>query len=197
MEASVQFIPPRTCVLHLGHMLLLENEKIFLARLFAIKKYNLLYCCVLTPYFDKKPNCWEERLCCSCYYWIWLFRCISFWQIKAFKVIKVITIVGSWLNFSAAFFQTTLSGKTQTIVHLQHRFSLGGKGEGLGAVFAFRTTAGAQFSDLLYIPWNVICCANQEKSYHHILPSSHCAGAHYLLHALWLFFLLVIISWCF
>lgn len=146
---------PIYLLLHLGHMLLPGNyENLFL----QLKR--TIYCIVVSWHHTLTRSLTaEERLSCSCYYWIGLSRCISFWQTKAFKIWPLFWQLAEFLSTGchttpADYFQSTLSGK-QTTVHLQHRFSLGRKKESLEAVFAFRTMAGAQA---------VVCCTHHEMS---------------------------------
>lgn len=166
-------------VMHLCYILLPgTDEKYFWQGFFAIQVntiYDIIrfWCHILTGSLTV-----EERLFCSCSYWMRLSICISWWQIKAFRVVKgpkLLSLFWQCPEFIstrcckplAAYFQTTLSGKIQTTVQLYDRFFTRKEGSLVVVVFAFRAMVWAKLRGLLVPRVTHDVLSKQEKRDHH------------------------------
>lgn len=163
---------PIYLLLHLGHMLLPGNyENLFL------QLKHTIYCIVVSWHHTLTRSLTaEERLSCSCYYWIGLSRCISFWQTKAFKIIAVVLatcwISKHWMSHNSCWlFSIYTQWQTDYCPPSAQVFLRKEEGKPRGCL-CLQNNGRSSSSGLLYTPWNVICCASQEKSCHHIFPPS-------------------------
>lgn len=126
-----------------------------------------IYCIVSWHHTLTRSLTAEERLGCSCYYWIRLSRCISFWQIKAFKVITVVLTIcwisKHWMSHnSCCLFSIYTQWQTDYCPPSAQVFLRKEEGKPRGCL-CLQNNGRSSSSGLLYTPWNVICCASQEN----------------------------------